>query len=468
VTLGALLEAEAKPGKMRANSLALRLVLSSAVIACTLLVAAGLLLGALFQQALERNFDQRLQAVMDGLLANVTLKADGTPELTDPIADTRFALAESGWYWQVEPPEESDAVSLVSQSLLNMELDVPDSVTGNVSRFYLRDRKAQQLRAIRQEFKLFGSEKPYAFLVAGNFDELSSEVSSFRKVLYSILGLLGFGLLGATLFQVRFGLRPMQEMQQKLNDIRSGKAERLEGNFPTEMQPVAQELNLLIQSNKEIVDRSRMQVGNLAHALKTPISVLTNEAQANSSPLAFKLREQLDVMMTQVNLYLDRARRAARAQSIGVSCEVEPVLQALARTLQRINRDKQLEISVEAPKDLKFRGERQDLEEMVGNLMENATKWAMRQVKASAVILPASDDGRMWLAITIDDDGPGIPSEKRETALKRGQRLDESKPGSGLGLNIVSETAGMHGGSLELDTAPLGGLRATLRLPTVG
>ncbi len=457
-----------KLGKMRAKSLALRLVLSSAVIACTLLVAAGLLLGALFQQALERNFDQRLQAVMDGLLANVTLKADGTPELTDPIADTRFALAESGWYWQVEPPEESDAVSLVSQSLLNMELDVPENVGGGVSRFYLKDRKAQQLRAIRQEFKLFGSEKPYAFVVAGNFDELSSEVSSFRKVLYSILGLLGLGLLGAILFQVRFGLRPMQVMQQKLNDIRSGKAERLEGTFPTEMQPVANELNLLIQSNKEILDRARMQVGNLAHALKTPISVLTNEAQASASPLALKLREQLDVMLVQVNLYLDRARRAARAQSIGVSCEVEPVLQALARTLQRINRDKQLEILVDAPKDLKFRGERQDLEEMVGNLMDNAAKWAARHVKASAAVLPVDNDGRKWLAITIEDDGPGIPPEKRETAMKRGQRLDESKPGSGLGLNIVSETAAMHGGSLDLQTAPLGGLRATLRLPAVG
>jgi signal transduction histidine kinase len=457
---------------MRANSLAFRLIVSSAVIACTLLVAAGLLLGALFQQALERNFDARLQAVMDGLLANVTLKADGSPELTDPIADTRFALAESGWYWQVEPPEDIDAVSLVSQSLLNTELDVPDDVKATaastgVARFSLRDRRAQQLRAIRQEFKLFGSEKPYAFVVAGNFDELSNEVSSFRRVLYSILGLLGLGLIGAILFQVRYGLRPMQEMQQKLNDIRGGKAELLEGDFPTEMQPVANELNLLIQSNKEILDRARMQVGNLAHALKTPISVLTNEARDNSSPLAAKLREQLDVMLTQVNLYLDRARLAARARTIGASCEVEPVLQALARTLQRVYRDKNLDISVEVPGDLKFRGERQDLEEMVGNLMDNASKWANAEVRASVEVLPAGADGRAWLAIMIDDDGPGIPEEKRAQALKRGQRLDETKPGSGLGLNIVSETAAMHGGKLELLKSPLGGLRAVLQLPAL-
>jgi signal transduction histidine kinase len=456
---------------MRANSLAFRLILSSAVIACTLLVAAGLLLGALFQQALERNFDARLQAVMDGLLANVTLKTDGTPELTDPIADTRFALAESGWYWQVEPPEESDAVSLVSQSLLNTVLDVPDAAKATATatgsaRFSLRDRKAQQLRAIRQEFKLFGSEKPYAFVVAGNFDELSSEVRSFQRTLYTILGLLGLGLLGAILFQVRYGLRPMKDMEHKLNDIRAGKAELLEGNFPTEMQPVANELNLLIQSNKEILDRARMQVGNLAHALKTPISVLTNEARENSSPLAGKLREQLDVMLTQVNLYLDRARLAARARTIGASCEVEPVLQAMARTLLRVHRDKGLDISVDAASGVKFRGERQDLEEMVGNLMDNASKWAETKVKASLELMPPAADGRAWLAIMIDDDGPGIPEDKRAQAMKRGQRLDETKPGSGLGLHIVSETADMHGGKLELETSPLGGLRAVLRLPS--
>jgi signal transduction histidine kinase len=455
---------------MRANSLAFRLILSSAVIACTLLVAAGLLLGALFQQALERNFDARLQAVMDGLLANVTLKADGTPELTDPIADTRFALAESGWYWQVEPPEESDAVSLVSQSLLNTVLDVPDTAKATAAatgsaRFSLRDRKAQQLRAIRQEFKLFGSEKPYAFVVAGNFDELSSEVRSFQRTLYTILGLLGLGLLGAILFQVRYGLRPMKDMEHKLNDIRAGKAELLDGNFPTEMQPVANELNLLIQSNKEILDRARMQVGNLAHALKTPISVLTNEARDNSSSLAAKLREQLDVMLTQVNLYLDRARLAARARTIGASCEVEPVLQAVARTLQRVYRDKNLDISVEAASGLKFRGERQDLEEMVGNLMDNASKWSETKVRALLEVVPAAADGREWIAIIIDDDGPGIPQNKRAEALKRGQRLDETKPGSGLGLNIVSETADMHGGKLDLEASPLGGLRAILRLP---
>jgi signal transduction histidine kinase len=223
-----------------------------------------------------------------------------------------------------------------------------------------------------------------------------------------------------------------------------------------------------VQSNFEIIDRARMQVGNLAHALKTPISVLTNEARDSKTPLAVKVKEQIDVMRDQVNLYLDRARRAARAQTIGSATEVEPVLQSLARTLQRINRDKNLTIKVEAPATLRFRGERQDFEEMVGNLMDNACKWAKSQIIVKATQLPATgEDGRSWLNVAVDDDGPGIPAEKRAEALKRGRRLDESKPGSGLGMSIIVETAGMYSGKVELAQAELGGLRANLQLPSI-
>jgi signal transduction histidine kinase len=242
----------------------------------------------------------------------------------------------------------------------------------------------------------------------------------------------------------------------------------LHDDFPQEIQPVADELNLLVQSNFEIIDRARMQVGNLAHALKTPISVLTNEARDSKTPLAAKVKEQIDVMRDQVNLYLDRARRAARAQTIGSATEVEPVLQSLARTLQRINQNRKLTIAVAAPAGLRFRGERQDLEEMVGNVMDNACKWAKSTISVTAALLPASPDaGRAWLLITVDDDGPGIAAENRTAALKRGQRLDESKPGSGLGMSIILETAGMYNGKVELAVADLGGLRVNLQLPAV-
>jgi signal transduction histidine kinase len=303
--------------------------------------------------------------------------------------------------------------------------------------------------------------------VAGNFGELSGEVSAFRRALVTSLVLLGAGLVLATLVQVRFGLRPLRAMQANLAEIRQGRADVLKGDYPTEIQPVADELNLLIQSNVEIVERARTQVGNLAHALKTPLSVLTNEAAAQDGPLAGKVREQAEVMKGQVSLYLDRARRAARAQGIGAVSEVKPVLDALARTLERINRDRGIAIRLDCPDGLRFRGERQDLEEMVGNLLDNACKWAAARVSLAAAQAPDSG-GRSFLTIAVEDDGPGLPEEKRAQALKRGQRLDESKPGSGLGLSIVAETAAMYGGGIKLEDASLGGLRAVLLLPAAG
>jgi signal transduction histidine kinase len=458
---------------MRSNSLSLRLTVSAAVVSLVLLALASIVLSELFQQALVRNFDARLRAVLDSLSANVFPGDDGAPQLTGNMADTRFTLPESGWSWQVVPPK-TEQKPLLSPSLLARQIPLdPQWIIARdeerIASFAFRNATGQQLRAMEQRITFKDVPGEYSFLVTGNFDELLQEVKAFTNALYLSLGLLGVGLLGAIFFQVRYAMKPMAELQQKLTDIRAGKIEMLSGNFPTEMQPVADEMNLLIQSNFEIIDRARMQVGNLAHALKTPISVLTNEARESPGGLAEKVREQVGVMRDQVNLYLDRARRAARAQTIGAATDIDPVLQSLARTLQRINKDKGIVIAVTCPPGLKFRGERQDLEEIVGNLMDNACKWCKGKVEARARLLTqAGEDGRPRVLIEVDDDGPGVPPEKRSIALKRGQRLDEAKPGSGLGLNIVTETAGMYGGKVELDQADLGGLRVKLTLPGIG
>ena len=456
---------------MRVRSLSLRLTLSSAAVSIILLVAAGFLLAGLFQAALERNFDARLRAVLDGLLANVEVGTDGNPAMQGQLADTRFSLPLSGWYWQVTPPPGKKLGDLASGSLLEQRLAPDPSVLAKrnadgIASFYLTDTNGTNLHVIEQGFKLPGSDEEFSFLVAGNFDELRDEADAFRKTLYLVLVLLGAGLLAAVLVQVRFGLRPLQRMQENLTAIREGKAERLEDEFPSELQPVADELNLLIQSNSEIIERARTQVGNLAHALKTPLSVLTNEARAHKGTLAAKVAEQAHVMRDQVSLYLDRARRAARAQGLGAVTEVRPVLEALGRTLQRIHHDKGLRIDVHCNAGLKFRGEKQDLEEMAGNLLDNACKWATRKISVSAELLRENaGDGRHWLMLTVDDDGPGLRPEKRAEALKRGRRLDESKPGSGLGLSIVTETASMYNGTVQLADANSGGLRVQLRLP---
>lgn len=456
---------------MPVRSLSTRLILSSAAVSIVLLVAAGLLLAGLFQAALERNFDARLRAVLDGLLANVEIGGDGNPAISGQLADTRFSLPLSGWYWQVTPADANGGGDLASDSLLDERLeakatDLSARDADGVATFYLTDSNGARLRAIEQNFTLPGSDRQFSFLVAGNFDELRDEADAFRNTLFLTLAALGAGLLIAMLLQVRYGLRPLQRMQESLSMIREGKAEKLEGEFATELEPVAEELNLLIQSNSEIIDRARTQVGNLAHALKTPLSVLTNEAERQKGGLATKVSEQVRIMRDQVNMYLDRARRAARAQGLGAVSEVEPVLAGLARTLQRIHRDKGITIDVKCDTGLKFRGERQDLEEAAGNLMDNASKWAAEHVSVSAELQrETSSDGRHWLTIVVDDDGPGLPPGKRAEALKRGRRLDETKPGSGLGLSIVTETAAMYNGTIELLDAPLGGLRVKMKLP---
>lgn len=460
-------------GQGRLNAIWVRLVGAAAVLCLILLVSAGILLNQLFQAALERNFEARLRAVLDGLLATVEVAEDGSPIIQSELADTRFTLPLSGWYWQVTPPAGKNLSDLASASLLEQRLrptleDLAERGEDGIARFYLTDTNGARLRAIEQGFKLFGGNDEFSFLVAGNFDELKAEADAFSRTLFTILGLLGLGLVVAILVQVHFGLRPLRTLQQRLTAIREGKSERLEGVFPTEIQPVADELNLLIQSNSEVVDRARTQVGNLAHALKTPLSVLGNEAQLNPGPLADKVIEQSRMMRDQVSLYLDRARRAARAQTLGAVTEVEPVLAGLARTLMRIHQDRGITIVVECRPGLKFRGEKQDLEEMAGNLLDNACKWARTNILVEVSPLrPDSADSRTWLEINVGDDGPGLPEDKRAEAMKRGRRLDETKPGSGLGLSIVTETAQMYGGTLRLGAAKLGGLAAILKLPAV-
>lgn len=451
---------------MQRNSLAFRLAASAALVSLVLLIIAGVLLSVLFRTAIERNFDARLQSILDGLLASVEVNAQGLPAIAVAIADTRFRLPMSGWYWQVRPAAGDQRRELVSESLLEHRLTPPERTTrgpDGIARFYLTDPAGTRLRAVEQRFTLFGGNEEFSFTVAGNIDELQAEINTFTATLWAVLSMLGVGLLATIVIQVRYGLTPLRKMHDELADIRAGNAERLTAEYPEEIEPVASELNLLIQSNTEVVERARTQVGNLAHALKTPLSVLANEARLAGGDLGRKVDEQTHIMRDQVSMYLDRARRAARARTLGSTTEVSEVVEAIGRTLQRIHQDRNLALTIDCPPGLKFRGERQDLEEMVGNLMDNAFKWA-----ASAITVktePVTDAGRQWIELSVGDDGPGLPEERRQEALQRGRRLDETKPGSGLGLNIVNETAAMYGGRFRLDQSAAGGLAAILRLP---
>ncbi len=461
---------------MRRNSLAFRLLTYAAMWSIVALLGTGWVLSSLFRSAMERNFDARLQAHLYGLVGIVELDESGSLNQLGQIGEARFDLLESGWYWQVSPPSgSSDSGSLSSRSLLDQTfppIAEPITSTGEdgLVHYYSDGPKNQRLRVIQQSIQLAGSDALYAFTVGGDSKELEREISTFNNTLAIALSLVCLGVIMTGLLQVRFGLHPLRVFQQSLSSIRSGSKTRLSGTYPEELEPLAEELNALLKSNEEIVERARTHVGNLAHALKTPLSVIINEAETDPGPFAGKVSEQAVLMRDQVNHYLDRARVAARGRALGAVTDIAPVVQALHRTLAKIYANKELKVVVSCPDDVRFQGERQDIEEMVGNVLENAFKWAegsvsvdvSRHVAGSGPDTPPSGQS---VAIVIDDDGPGLPDSQKQEALKRGRRLDETTPGTGLGLSIVAELVSLYSGNVNLSDSPLGGLRVTLILP---
>ncbi len=453
---------------MRFKSLAFRLFASAAAWTLVVLPATAILLVSLYRHSLERNFDARLNVYLTSIVASTTEGSGPKPKEPANLGEPIFTIPFSGWYWQIKPLDGTVRPVFVSDSLLDQQLELPsqNAVPPDKSltrRAYAEGPEQQRIRVVEREIRPAGPHStPYSYAIAGDAGEIDRELAEFTTMLIAALAVLGLGLLVATFFQVRFGLLPLRAIRQDLARIRSGEAEKLEGELPDEIRPLQQELNALIQSNREIVDRARTHVGNLAHALKTPLSVITNEARAHEGELSAKVVEQAGIMRTQITHHLDRARVAARSSLIGDITDVEAVLQALKRTLDRIYGERGLDLEVSCGNGLKFQGEKQDFEEMVGNLMDNACKWAKWQVRVEA----ARVKGTAGFAVIVDDDGPGLTEAERAQAVKRGQRLDESKPGSGLGLSIVADLAHLYKGRFELEPSPEGGLRARLELPS--
>lgn len=432
-----------------------------------ILVVAGFVLSTIQRRVTERGFDERLQVYVQTMAANIAVRNENN--VIDPfgLGDPRFSLPLSGWYWQVtrsdiDPPDITTSISLFGGRLPRIE-DVTTVNGKDPSEGYVTGPDERRLRMLERRLEMPDGAK-YLVQIAANSEEIETNVDSFRWAMTMSFALLALALGVTTAFQVRFGLLPLARLSNAIGAIRHGTTDRIDGRYPDDLAPLASEINLLIDANREILERARTQVGNLAHALKTPLSVLVNEAASDDTSLADKVREQTTLMRDQVNWYLDRARAAARAGSIGIVSDVEPVIRGLERAFLKIHADKTLAFEIAVPADLKFRGERQDLEEMIGNLMDNAAKWANREVRVSGRLM-TEETQRVLIEIEIDDDGPGLPPETRADVIKRGRRLDESKPGSGLGLSIVADLASLYGGSLALDRAEIGGLRIRLRLP---
>jgi signal transduction histidine kinase len=463
----------------RNSSLAARLFISATVLVVVILFVTGIALSSLYQQAVERSFDRRLNLYLRTLIAEVAPPEDADDKAQPALGEPLFELPLSGWYWQIvrmddgkradpSKPDERTSRSLWDRRLPKLEeRGVPLNASG-VRIGYLTGPEDQQLRIVERLVD-FGSDGRFIVTVAGDATEIFEETRTFDFYLSATFVALTFGLLLSTLFQVRFGLAPLKRVTTGLSAIRSGKAERLDGDFPVEIAPLARETNALLDANREIVERARTHVGNLAHAVKTPLSVIVNEAAAHGNePFAAKVLEQANIMRDQVTHHLERARIAARLTAVTTLTDIAPVIDGLHRTMEKIHRERDIEIEVKIAEPLKFRGEQQDLEEMVGNLVDNACKWAQSQVHLEVVAeRAAANDPMPMVRIIVDDDGRGLTADERAQVARRGRRLDETKPGSGLGLSIVTDLARLYRGNLTLGEAPIGGLRAELVLPAV-
>jgi signal transduction histidine kinase len=455
---------------MTLNSLAFRLFATAALWTLLVLAIAGVVIDYVHKREAEAAFDTRLSQILTQIIAFSTLHEGDEPRVPKIVGEPLFELTHSGWYWQITPLDNAPGRRMVSASLAGESLILPSSLKKrpdptNIIWYNTTGPVGESLRIAENVYNAGEDESPrfYSFLVAGDAETTESVNATFRLPLTIALGLAGLVLVAATLFQVRFVLWPLQIIEKRLSDIRSGNAEKLDGILPSEVEPLRTELNALIRSNQEIVERARTQVGNLAHALKTPLAVILNEARDDKGVPAQKIAEQATVMHDQVNYYLDRARMAARAGLVGRQTEVYPVAEGIVRALERIYSERRLDLSVDCPPTARFLGEKQDLEEMLGNLLDNACKWAASRVVLKVVADEAA--ARPILRISVDDDGPGLTPEQRAQGIARGRKLDETKPGSGLGHSIIAELAQSYRGSFALEQASLGGLSARLELP---
>ncbi|MGV3550185.1 sensor histidine kinase [Rhizobium sp.] len=480
--------------RQRLDSLTVRVLAYSTIWALIGLLILGVVISSLYTAGAERNMQDLLRTQLYSLINSISVNpTDKSLQGDPPLNDLAFQQPGSGWYWEAIPLGDYKAEKRMSDNMVGV--DVP-SVSGaevpfnpRFERYYATtDSAGNNVRVAEAEISVeedTGDEvtdlsqsdsadsvyRSVRFRMIGNHNTVEQDVALFNRSLYFALALFGAGSLVLNALVILIGLRPLDGVRRSLADIRDGRAEKLDENLPLEIQPLAHEVNALIEGNRRVMERARMQVGNLAHSLKTPIAVLLNDADQMQAPHGDLVRSQAEIMRGQVQSYLNRARIAAQRDSILARTEAEPVLERLVRVMRKLNPDTTFDLSV--PRGLRLAMEAQDVEETIGNLVENAARFARSRIAITAA--PASkgvvgDDParRGWASIIIDDDGPGLEPDQIKEAMKRGRRLDESKPGTGLGLSIVSEIVAEYKGVLQLSRAPGGGLRAELVLPAIG
>lgn len=453
------------------DSLVGRLIRLASIWFTIVLVVTGIALTAYVREVTMHRFQERVGQLAQSLYAVTNIDSNGID--TGRFIDARSGPIHSGFYWQAGEimPDGSLAELSHSRSLLDDQLPLPESVLkdararlGENVFFNAIGPVGEPLRVAAIYSRINGA--PYIFMVAEDSSSVAQDVRMFALVTAAALLLLALGTLAAIFVQVRFGLRPLFDLTDEVANVQSGEQQRLLRSYPAEIQPVANQLNAFLDHAQDVVERQRMHVGNLAHALKTPLSVLMTAASKEGAGeaeggLSETVRKQTEAMRAQVDHHLRRARAAARSKAMGERTPVEPVLDELAVMLEQVFQDKAVVIDWRAPDALAFRGEKQDFQEIAGNLLENACIWCRRKVMIHAEFHP----GDQSMDLSIEDDGPGLEESRFDEVLKRGARLDETVPGSGLGLSIVDELVRAYGGRLVFGRSVWGGLKVTAHLP---
>jgi signal transduction histidine kinase len=446
---------------MQKGSIAASLFWLSAAWLIIALVATAFLLSELYSRALDTSLRETLEFHVETLVDLTIVHGDAASEAIR-LGDPRFDRTASGWYWLLR--DENGGLLNFSNSVVGMVLpEIPgDFSATNARSAVLTDPFETRIRALERLVTVDGV--PLRVLVTGNLDEILSLVDDFRGQTLIVLGAVAIMLAIMSGIAARLALRPIGRLEKAIERVREGDSDLVTGAYPREVAPLAEEVNELLRSNTQIIERARNQVGNLAHGLKTPIAVLRNEASAaKDGALAGVVLSESEKMQQLVATYLDRARIAARSSVVGKKADATHVMLRLARVMEKLHPNITIAFARPDASLPWFRGDEGDLEEMAGNLLDNACKWSNGKIGIS-MFAERGASGSMLL-IKIEDDGPGLSEAEAEEVLRRGVRLDEKQPGSGLGLDIVKELVDVYGGSLRLRPSVLGGLLAELRLP---
>jgi len=435
-------------GPVKNQSLVLRLVRGATMWALPLLLLTAITLTWLYRNTTYRSFDDPLVSAVTALIATADVK-DNELTLTREPLDPRYQRALSGRYWLVGFLQDDGVVEPISasRSLLEATLVLPSGAVKDLQAQQGEEVRAridgpdtnETLRLVARQVVLPNMNTPVVVMAAADSRAASRSILSFALTAIGLMLLISIGLVTAVVTQVRTGLKPLFDLRDRVT-----------------------ELNSLITHNKDVVERARTHVGNLAHALKTPLAVLQNEAESSRKTPSAIVKRQTETMKQQVDHHLRRARAAARGQAIGVSTDVTDTLGGLARTLARIYGHKNIDFDIDLMEGLVFRGEKRDLEEMAGNLMDNGCKWTKSFLEIRSFVDPEDETN---FVVVVCDDGPGMAKDQYVEALKRGARLDEATPGSGFGLAIVDDLAKAYKGSVALGKSDMGGLKVTLTLP---